>query len=171
MAISPYEMIVEDYLNFLCGLEERRFGSQCTPLTAGLFGTRFLITYPIARPRIRRTTITPYAQPGMEEVVCVTVLVAVVVGPVTVVVGPVTVLVLVDVVVVVNGIVVVTVRVSVVDVEVVEAVGVDDVVEVVVEVAVEVYLKVIVPLAPFESIAVMTYVPDTHAELPPTFVV
>ena len=47
------------------------------PFTAGLFGTRFLTTYPMARPKIRRTTITPYAQSGMVEVVCVKVLVAV----------------------------------------------------------------------------------------------
>jgi len=136
---------------------------------AGLFGMRFLITYPIARPRIRRTTITPYAQPGTVEVVCVTVLVIVDAGPVTV-------WVVVDVVVVVTGSVVVTVRVSVVDVEVVEAVGVVDVVEVVDEVVevVEpegVYLKVIVPLAPFESAAAMTYVPVTHDGEPPTDVV
>ena len=37
--------------------------------------------------------------------------------------------------------------------------------------AAAVYWKVIVPLALFESTAVITYVPVSHAELPPTFVV
>jgi hypothetical protein len=37
-------------------------------------------------------------------------------------------------------------------------------------VIVEVYEKVVVPVAPLESVAVMTYVPVTHAELPPAFV-
>jgi len=36
---------------------------------------------------------------------------------------------------------------------------------------VPVYLNVVVPVAPLESVAVMTYVPVTHAEFPPTFVV
>jgi len=77
--------------------------------------------------------------------------------------------------------------VTVTDVEVVETVGVvvvavlvdavDEVVRVVeevVEVVVvvlepeEVYLKVIVPLAPFESTADMTYVPVAHDAEPPT---
>jgi hypothetical protein len=63
---------------------------------------------------------------------------------------------------------------------VVEVVAVDDVVaeEDVVEVEVvvvlvetgTVYWKVIVPLALLESTAVITYVPVSHAELPPTFV-
>ena len=59
----------------------------------------------------------------------------------------------------------------------VEAVVVDEAVEVVDEVVVvlveaaAVYWKVIVPLALFESTAVITYVPVSHAELPPTFVV
>ena len=41
---------MEGYLNLLSVLERCRFDSQGTLLTAGLFGTRFLITYPIARP-------------------------------------------------------------------------------------------------------------------------
>ena len=50
---------------------------------------------------------------------------------------------------------------------------VDEVVEEVVVLveAAAVYWKVIVPLALFESTAVITYVPVSHAELPPTFVV
>jgi len=35
---------------------------------------------------------------------------------------------------------------------------------------VAVYLNVVVPVAPLESVAVMTYVPVAHAEFPPTFV-
>ena len=54
------------------------------------------------------------------------------------------------------------------EIEVVEEV-VEEVV-VLVEAA-AVYWKVIVPLALFESTAVITYVPVSHAELPPTFVV
>ncbi len=33
------------------------------------------------------------------------------------------------------------------------------------------YSNVVVPVAPLESVAVMTYVSDTHSEFPPTFVV
>jgi len=40
----------------------------------------------------------------------------------------------------------------------------------VVVVKIEVYLNVVVPVAPVESVAVMTYVPVDHAEFPPTFV-
>ncbi len=54
--------------------------------------------------------------------------------------------------------------VVVVEVEVVE---VEVVVVVLVEV-VAVYWKVAYPVAPFESVAVMTYVPVTHDEVPPT---
>ena len=58
-----------------------------------------------------------------------------------------------------------------VEVEIVEVV--DEVLEEVVVLveAAAVYWKVIVPLALFESTAVITYVPVSHAELPPTFVV
>jgi hypothetical protein len=42
---------------------------------AGLLDIRPTIRYPTARPTISRRTIAPYAHAGMEEFVCVSVLV------------------------------------------------------------------------------------------------
>ena len=69
---------------------------------------------------------------------------------------------------IVVGVVVLVVE-CVVDVVLAVVDVVDEAAEVVLVVG-AVYWKVTVPLAPFESVAVMTYVPDTHAEVPPTFV-
>jgi hypothetical protein len=137
-------------------------------------------------------TIAPYAQPGVVEVVCITVLVVVWVAVlVTVDCGAVAVAVLVTVdwgrvtvwvtVVVVGGwleavvvetlVEVVLVVVDVVEVDVVETGGVVLVDVVVVEVVPEAeYSNVVVPVAPVESVAVMTNVPVTHSGVPPTCV-